>query len=74
VTERPKVSALFAWLLALHPGAAGRTCAAYGGMDIAVALVWLWVVDGVTLTHWDLAGESIARVGMAVNALQPEVR
>jgi small multidrug resistance family-3 protein len=43
-------------------------------MDIAVALVWLWVVDGVTLTHWDLAGESIARVGMAVNALQPEVR
>jgi drug/metabolite transporter superfamily protein YnfA len=32
------------------------------------------VVDGVTLTHRDLAGESIARVGMAVNALQPEVR
>jgi small multidrug resistance family-3 protein len=27
---------LFAWLLTLHPTAAGRTYAAYGGMYIAV--------------------------------------
>jgi len=33
--------ALFAWLLTLHPTAAGRTYAAYGGMYIAVALLWL---------------------------------
>ena len=66
--------ALFAWLLTLHPSAAGRTYAAYGGMYIAVALVWLWLVDGVTLTRWDLAGASIALVGMAVIALQPETR
>jgi len=66
--------ALFAWLLTLHPSAAGRTYAAYGGMYIAVALVWLWLVDGVTLTRWDLAGASIAPVGMAVIALQPEAR
>ena len=66
--------ALFAWLLTLHPSAAGRTYAAYGGMYIAVALVWLWLVDGVTLTRWDLAGASIALIGMAVIALQPEVR
>ena len=66
--------ALFAWLLTLHPSAAGRTYAAYGGMYIAVALVWLWLVDGVTLTLWDLAGASIALVGMAVIALQPETR
>lgn len=32
---------LFAWLLTLHPTAAGRTYAAYGGMYIAVALLWL---------------------------------
>lgn len=64
--------ALFAWLLTLHPSAAGRTYAAYGGMYIAVALVWLWLVDGVTLTRWDLAGASIALIGMAVIALQPE--
>ena len=66
--------ALFAWLLTLHPSAAGRTYAAYGGMYIAIALVWLWLVDGVTLTRWDLAGASIALIGMAVIALQPEGR
>lgn len=63
--------ALFAWLLTLHPTAAGRTYAAYGGMYIAVALVWLHFVDGVALIRWDLAGASIALAGMAIIALQP---
>jgi UPF0060 membrane protein ajs_1473 len=45
--------------------------AAYGGMYIAVALVWLHFVDGVALTRWDLAGASIALAGMAIIALQP---
>lgn len=55
----------------LAPTAAGRTYAAYGGMYIAVALVWLHFVDGVALTRWDLAGASIALAGMAIIALQP---
>ena len=63
--------ALFAWLLTLHPTAAGRTYAAYGGRYIAVALVWRHFVDGVALTRWDLAGASIALAGMAIIALQP---
>src|SRR5574343_1139195 len=63
--------AMFAWLLTLHPTAAGRTYAAYGGMYIAVALIWLRLVDGVALTRWDVAGASIALLGMAVIALQP---
>lgn len=63
--------ALFAWLLTLHPMAAGRTYAAYGGMYIVVALLWLRLVDGIALTRWDLAGAAIALVGMAVIALQP---
>ena len=63
---------LFAWLLTLHPAAAGRTYAAYGGMYIAVALVWLRLVDGVSLTRWDVAGAVIALTGMAVIALQPQ--
>ncbi len=62
---------LFAWLLTLHPTAAGRTYAAYGGMYIAVALAWLRIVDGVPLTRWDIAGAAIALTGMAVIALQP---
>ncbi len=63
--------ALFAWLLTLHPTAAGRTYAAYGGMYIAVALLWLRFVDGVPLTRWDVVGAGIALLGMAVIALQP---
>lgn len=63
---------LFAWLLTLHPSATGRIYAAYGGMYIAAALVWLRVVDGVPLTRWDTAGAVIALIGMAVIALQPQ--
>ena len=63
--------ALFAWLLTLHPTAAGRTYAAYGGMYIAMALLWLRVVDGVALTRWDLIGAAVALAGMAIIALQP---
>lgn len=63
--------ALFAWLLTLHPTAAGRTYAAYGGMYIAVALLWLRFVDGVALTRWDMAGAALALCGMAVIAFQP---
>lgn len=63
--------ALFAWLLTLHPSAAGRTYAAYGGMYIAVALLWLRCVDGVALTRWDFIGAAMALGGMAVIALQP---
>jgi len=63
--------ALFAWLLTLHPNAAGRTYAAYGGVYVVVALLWLWGVDGVTPTRWDLIGGSVVLAGMAVIALQP---
>jgi small multidrug resistance family-3 protein len=63
--------ALFAWLLTLHPTAAGRTYAAYGGVYIAVALMWLRFVDGIPLTRWDVSGAVIALVGMAVIVMQP---
>ncbi|HEY3540071.1 MAG TPA: YnfA family protein, partial [Trinickia sp.] len=48
--------AIFAWLLTLHPSAAGRVYAAYGGVYISIALIWLWLVDGMRPTAWDLAG------------------
>ena len=63
--------AAFAWLLTLHPSAAGRTYAAYGGVYVVVALIWLWRVDGVVPTRWDLVGGGICLVGMAIIALQP---
>lgn len=63
---------VFAWLLTLHPSAAGRTYAAYGGMYIAVALLCLHWVDGVALTRWDALGAGLALTGMAVIVLQPQ--
>ena len=62
---------LFAWLLTLHPAAAGRVYAAYGGVYIAVALAWLWGVDGVRPSTWDVAGVAVSLAGMALIAFQP---
>jgi small multidrug resistance family-3 protein len=58
--------ALFAWLLTLHPTAAGRVYAAYGGVYIAVALAWLWKVDGAAITSWDIAGALVSLAGMSI--------
>jgi small multidrug resistance family-3 protein len=63
--------ALFAFLLTLHPFAAGRTYAAYGCVYIAFAVGWLWLIEGVRPTGWDFAGVAIALAGMAVIVLQP---
>lgn len=63
--------ALFAWLLTLHPTAAGRTYASYGGVYVATALVWLWLVDGQQPDRWDLLGGTVAIVGMAIIAFGP---
>lgn len=63
--------ALFAWLLTLHPAAAGRVYAAYGGVYICVALAWLWCVEGIRPTGWDWAGVSLSLIGMALIAFQP---
>ena len=63
--------ALFAWLLSLHPAAAGRVYAAYGGVYIGVAIVWLWLVDGIRPTTWDVLGSAVALAGMAIIMFAP---
>ncbi|HEX7649831.1 MAG TPA: YnfA family protein [Noviherbaspirillum sp.] len=65
---------LFAWLLTLYRTAAGPTYAAYGGMYIAVALLWLRFVDGISLGRWDMVGAGMALAGMAVIAMQPRAQ
>ncbi|MDE3106489.1 MAG: YnfA family protein [Acidobacteriota bacterium] len=63
--------ALFAWLLTLHPTAAGRTYAAYGGVYVVVAIAWLWVVEGIRPDRWDLLGSCIILAGMCTMVLAP---
>ena len=63
--------ATFSWLLSLHPEAAGRVYAAYGGVYIFMAILWLWVIEGIRPTAWDLVGSSVALLGMAIIMFAP---
>lgn len=60
--------ALFVYLLTLHPAPSGPVYAAYGGVYVCAALIWLMAVDGVRPTAADIAGAVIALSGMAVIA------
>jgi small multidrug resistance family-3 protein len=63
--------AVFSWLLTLHPTGAARTYAAYGGVYVAVAVAWLWLVEGQRPTRWDLLGAAVTIGGMAIIILGP---
>lgn len=65
--------AAFSWLLTLHGTAAGRVYAAYGGVYICAAILWLWGVDGVRPTGWDVAGVLVALAGMGIIMFQPRL-
>ena len=58
--------ATFVWLLTLHPAASGRVYAAYGGVYIFTALLWLRVVEGEKLTVYDWLGAVVALCGMLI--------
>ncbi|CZY29103.1 TPA: YnfA family protein [Enterobacter hormaechei subsp. hoffmannii] len=57
---------LFVWLLTLHPAASGRVYAAYGGVYVCTALLWLRFVDGIRLSLYDWAGALVALCGMLI--------
>ena len=61
----------FVWLLSLHPTAAGRVYAAYGGVYISMAIIWLWTVNGIRPTTWDILGCIVALLGMAIIMFAP---
>ena len=57
---------VFTFLLTLHPHAAGRVYAAYGGVYIGVALIWLWVIDSIRPTFTDILGIVVCLVGTGI--------
>jgi small multidrug resistance family-3 protein len=63
--------AAFAWLLTLHPTAAGRVYAAYGGVYVGAALVWLWAIDRVRPTTTDWIGVGVCLLGMGIIMFGP---
>lgn len=59
---------LFVWLLTLHPAESGRVYAAYGGVYVVTALLWLKLIDKNQLSAFDLLGAALSLAGMAVIA------
>lgn len=49
----------------------GRVYAAYGGVFIAMALVWAWKVDGFKPDRYDIIGALIALLGVCLILYMP---
>ncbi|TXL67128.1 hypothetical protein FHP08_05810 [Zeimonas arvi] len=58
------------WACSFFDSPTLRRGSAAAAIDCAKT-VWLWLVDGIPLTRWDVVGAGIALAGMAVIALQP---
>jgi small multidrug resistance family-3 protein len=64
--------ALFAWLLTLvETDHAGRAYAAYGGVYIVSAQLWLWAVEGARPDRWDLIGGAVCLAGAGLILFGP---
>ncbi len=62
---------LYGIIPTLQPAEFGRTYAAYGGVFVALSIVWGWRIDGVAPDRYDLIGGVIALVGVAVIMYSP---
>lgn len=49
----------------------GRVYAAYGGIFIAMALVWAWKVDGFKPDKYDIIGAVVALAGACIIIYMP---
>jgi small multidrug resistance family-3 protein len=64
--------ALFAYLLTLvDTDAAGKAYAAYGGVYITAAILWLWVIEHHWPDRWDIVGALICLIGAGVILYAP---
>jgi small multidrug resistance family-3 protein len=70
----PGILALLIFAVALtrvDASNAGRVYAAYGGIYILSALVWLWLAEGVRPDKWDLLGVTISLLGTIIILFSP---
>lgn len=52
----------------------GRVYAAYGGIFIALSILWGWLVDHTVPDRWDLLGTAVALVGVFIIMYAPRHR
>ncbi|MHC5934585.1 YnfA family protein [Nostoc sp.] len=62
---------LYGVIATLQSANFGRVYAAYGGVFIAMAMLWGWKVDGVTPDRYDLIGASFALVSVLIIMFAP---
>ncbi len=64
---------LYGVLPTLQPESAsfGRVYATYGGVFVAMSLLWGWWIDGVRPDRYDVVGASIALLGVAIIMYAP---
>ena len=73
----PGLLALTVFALALtriDASNAGRAYAAYGGIYILSALIWLWAVEKTRPDKWDVIGVAICLLGTAVILFGPRAK
>lgn len=65
--------AMYGVIATLQPANFGRVYAAYGGIFIAIAMVWGWLVDGVHPDQYDLIGACLALLSVFVIVYAPRI-
>ncbi|MBD2415522.1 hypothetical protein FACHB389_20165 [Nostoc calcicola FACHB-389] len=63
--------AVYGVIATLQPANFGRVYAAYGGVFIAMAMVWGWKVDGVIPDRYDLIGSALALLSVLIIMFAP---
>lgn len=62
---------IYAVIGTFQPANFGRAYAAYGGVFIAMAMLWGWKVDGVAPDRYDLIGVCLALVSVFIIMFWP---
>lgn len=57
----------------IQPASFGRVYAAYGGVFVALSILWGWRIDGVRPDRPDIAGAAICLLGAAVVMYWPRL-
>lgn len=62
---------LYGVIPTLQPANFGRVYAAYGGVFIALSLLWGWKIDGIVPDGYDILGGGIALIGVGIMMYAP---
>lgn len=68
------VLVLYGVIPTLQPANFGRVYAAYGGVFVALSILWGWQVDKIRPDKFDIIGGLVALAGVAIIMYAPRVR